>query len=490
MKSINILRGLALLLMSLNGIHAQKLKIDSLAKEDYISDLKLLKEVIEKQHPDPFRFITAKQWENHFEQRFEAITKKPTYLEFVKSMPKIKDCHLSMSAPDEFVTEYVKEKFSYFPISIISLEGRMFVNTKTAPIPFLSEIIAINGKTVVDIFEEITKHSQGEGNIKTGIEGIISDNFSNYYALYIDHYPESFEIKYRDASNSNKSTSLKALNFYEEKYKMGQRISPINVAESNESINYRFYKEKSTGKLTVNTFSISEEAAYQTFSEFFRRMNKEGYKNVIIDIRSNGGGSPQIAGILYSFIAKNNFINKFNFKAKSIKFAHPELLLNSDGSKYNETDLENTENFLYQRFDKKEEMYVGNQRLKEGTTEDFPADKDAFKGNVYVTTSGATYSAAVCFSKLIRDNNRGIIVGKETGGNANNTFAGYFLTYKLPKTRVTVTFSFTDLYFGENPPKVDSGIKPDKKLTVDERLGYLSQEKDPDITYILEKLIY
>ncbi|WP_166921339.1 S41 family peptidase [Flavobacterium poyangense] len=473
-----------------NFVNAQRLEIEKIKKEDYIADLKLIKEIIETQHPDPFRFVSKKQWDNNFNTSIKNLEKKYSYLDFLNNLPKINDGHLSVSAPEEFYTTYIKEKLLYFPIPLLLEGNRLFVNVKCAEIPYLSEVTAINGKITSDIIKQISSHFQGEGTIKTGIENLISDDFGSYYCFYMEPYANKFDVEFKDPSGQkSEKVTLKASNYYDFSYKNSQKSSPVNRAEINSTIDYQFYKEQFTGKLTINTFDLSEDIVYQNISVFFKRINKEGYKNVIIDIRNNGGGDPRMAAILYSFISKNNFENKFNYKAKSITLTHPEALVRNDGTRINEGEIRDYENFLYQRFNVSGTMFVGNERLNEGVIANFPADKDTFSGNVYIITSGKTYSAAVYFAKLVQDNKRGVIIGKETGGNANNTFAGYFLNYKLPNTKAILRFSFTDLYFGDNPPKVATGILPDIELTSDQRLDYFRQEKDPDVTYILEKLI-
>lgn len=467
--------------------NAQKLKIKDLVAKDYISDLILLKDIIEKEHPDPYRFFSKQDWEDHFEKSIKSLNKKPTYLNFLNCIPKIGDGHFSMTA-EEFYQSDVMGKFTYFPIPIIIIDNHIFVNTKDTTIPFLSEIIEINGKSVPDIIYEISKHVQGEGSIKSIVEDSISDNFWLYYSIYIESNANNFNIKYKDLS-LDKSINLRALNFYEVYYKNSYRVDPINRFEVASKIDSRFYKENLTGKLTVNTFDISEQEAYQKFKEFFTKINEDGYKNVIIDLRCNGGGDPQVAAILYSFIATNPFKNKFGYIAKSIKVFYPEFYIKDDGSRAGETEIENYENFINQRFDLVNGHYESNNRFNGSLTEGFPVDKLAFKGNVYVLTSGRTFSSAVYFSKLMRDNKRGIIIGKETGGNANSTFAGYFLNYKLPKTKAIIRFSFTDLYFEKASQKVDEGIIPDKILTINEKLSYLLKEEDPEVTYVQDKLI-
>ncbi|ULT46621.1 hypothetical protein KRR40_44495 [Niabella defluvii] len=106
-------------------------------------------------------------------------------------------------------------------------------------------------------------------------------------------------------------------------------------------------------------------------------------------MRSNGGGNPNISSLLYSFISLKPFHNIFNYRTRTIDIAYPEYAI-TNGRKMSDEDIQDQKNFLYQRYDRDDKtgFYIGNTRLREGQLENFPPDKDAFKGNVYVLTGG------------------------------------------------------------------------------------------------------
>ncbi len=132
-------------------------------------------------------------------------------------------------------------------------------------------------------------------------------------------------------------------------------------------------------------------------------MNKRGYKNVIIDIRNNGEVIPAISALLFSFLAPKAFQNVYNYRTKNIEIAFPGYAT-TQGRKMSDEDIRSNTQFLYQRFDLDSTtgFYVGNARLKEGQLENFPPDKDAFKGDIYVLTGGGTVSAATYFASLVQ----------------------------------------------------------------------------------------
>ncbi len=107
-------------------------------------------------------------------------------------------------------------------------------------------------------------------------------------------------------------------------------------------------------------------------------------------------------------------------------------------------DVKANKNFLYQRFDKdsSSSFYIGNARLKEGQLENFPPDKNAFHGKVYVLTGGGTVSAATYFASLVQKNKRGHYCWKRNSSGENVTTAAWFLTYLLPNTKSILTSSY------------------------------------------------
>ncbi len=61
--------------------------------------------------------------------------------------------------------------------------------------------------------------------------------------------------------------------------------------------------------LTVPTFVISENPDYRAFFEdAFRQMNAGGVKRLIIDIRGNGGGAPEVSVALIAHLADRPFV--------------------------------------------------------------------------------------------------------------------------------------------------------------------------------------
>ncbi len=468
---------------------SQTLIIDELTLDDYLTDLSLLNQLIKKQHPNPYKIISEKEQLKEKKHAIALLKKTPTYPNFLKCINRIGDGHLAYSLPEEFTSDMI-EKSSFFPFPVFVKDHKIFINIKSKLLPYGTEITKIQDITSHELVDRMNKHIHGDNNNMTKTASELTSSFPIYFSNLIERNPKTFKIEYLDLKTKKlKTKTLSSINYYE-LYRINKLcILPINKLEKESTIHPHYYKEQKTGVLTVNTFNLTENYAYDKFSKFFKRVNKEKYNNIAIDLRNNEGGDPNIAALLFSFITDSNFKNIFNYRTSNIKI-EKENLLNDHGNPVGEDEVRGFENFLYQRFNEtKDGLYIGNDRLKEGVLENFPADKDNFKGNVYLIVGGKTFSAAVYFTKLFKDHNRGKIIGEETGGNENSTFAGYFLTYKLPKTKLQVRIPITELFFDKNITS-KHGIIPDNKIPIQKYLEYSLLEKDPEIQFLFDTYLH
>ena len=467
---------------------SQDIKIEELTFDDYLFDLSILDSLIEKQHPNPYKFVSKDEQLIFRNQAIKNLKKSPTFSNFIKCTNRFGDGHLIYTPKDEF-KDYMIDKYTYFPFPVIIRDGRMFVNIKGHELKYQTEILSIQNKSVKDLLRIFNKHIHGDGYSITSTESNLSEFFPANYANFIESNVNKFKIEYLSyESNKTGNLTVDPVDYYEIYRRQLLAIQPTNRLEQEKAIVSRYYKSRKTGVITVNTFYFNESSAYKEMSAFFKKINSEKYKSVIIDLRINGGGNPNMAALLFSFIIDSNFKNSFNYKMKNIRITR-ENLLSDNGNPASDDEIEGFENFLYQRFNKNEKgRYIGNERLKEGVLENFPPDKDSFNGDVYLMVGGKTFSASVFFAKLFKDHKRGKIIGIETGGNENNTFAGYFLNYKLPKTKLTVRIPITELYFGEGKES-NHGIIPDITIPIKKYQEYLRKEQDPELQYIMDNYI-
>lgn len=466
---------------------AQETKPLPFTKEDLIADYRMAMDILKKQHPNPYKFIDSVSLERKIDsllQKAQAQTDAFTCQRY-SPIQLIRDVHTNLSFSEESSRD-IYAMLDFFPIPVVIEREKIFVNIREGNIPFGSEVIKINNMAVKDIIASLSSTTYSDGYINTGTDRA-APNFQTNFSL---RYPgsKSFDITYMaPGSTSPKKITVPSANPTQAFHAARLAVFPLNLLQRAYLIYRNYDDETKTGLLTVNTFNLQESMAYKEFAEFFKEVNRRGYKQVIIDIRSNSGGNPAISALLYSFMAKGTFRNVYNYRTQTIDITYPEHAMADNSRKMSDEDIQNTKNFLYQRFNKDSSgFYVGNERLKEGMVENFPSDKEVFNGKVYVLTGGGTVSAATYFASLVQKNKRGEVIGKETGSGENATTAAWFMRYMLPKTKSILTVPMSELYFFNSTTDNGRGIIPNREVAMSKFVEYLQAGKDPEMTYTLE----
>lgn len=484
----NLTFGITAILVSYCFItSAQEKTLPGLKQADLIADYRLAVDILKKQHPNPYKFIDSISLERKADSLIKKAAAQPGILSSRQFSPiqLIRDVHTNMSFSAENSRD-IYAMIDFFPFPVVIEREKIFINIKGTEIPFGSEVLRINNMPVKDIISALSASTYSDGHIQTGTDRASAD-FQLLFSLLAPNR-KTFEVAYlAPGSNSSRKATVPFAQPSQAFHANRQAVLPLNLLQRAYLVYRNYDDETQTGMLTVNTFGLHESMAYKEFSEFFREVNKRKYKQVIIDIRSNGGGNPGISALLYSFIAEASFKNVYNYRTKTINIAYPEYAVDDNGRRLSDEDIQNNKNFLYQRFDKdSSEFYVGNERLKDGLSENFPPDKDVFKGKVYVLTGGGTVSAATYFASLVQKNKRGMIIGKETGSGESATTAAWFLRYMLPGTKSILTVPMSELYFFNAATDNGRGIFPDREVPLEKFTGYLQAGQDPEMTYVLE----
>ncbi|MEC5145637.1 S41 family peptidase [Chitinophaga sp. 212800010-3] len=468
-------------------VSAQEKKLSNLTKEDFISDFKLAVDILKKQHPNPYKFIDAAVFEQKVDSLLKGMAQTKDIYACLQYSPVylIRDVHTSLRLSNDNSRE-LYSSIRFFPFPVVIERGKIFINIKGASIPFGAEVTSINNRPASEILNSLATSAYSDGYANTGMDRVYGD-FQVVFSLE-SPMQQSYQVSYvMPGSTETKKITLPAAGPTQAYHATRQAVYPYNLLQHAYYIYNDYFDDTQTGLLTVNTFAINEADAYKEFSEFFKEVNKRKYKQVIIDIRNNGGGNPAISALLYSFMTTGPFRNVYNYRTRTIDIAYPEYAVAENGRRLSDEDIQSQKNFFYQRFDKDTTgFFVGNARLRDGLLENFPPDKDVFHGKVFVLTGGGTVSAATYFASLVQKNKRGEIIGKETGSGAEATTAAWFTRYLLPKTKCVLTVPLSELYFFNATTDKGRGILPDEEVPMNKFIEYIQAGKDPEIAYTLD----
>lgn len=153
---------------------------------------------------------------------------------------------------------------------------------------------------------------------------------------------------------------------------------------------YRF--EADLGVLVIH--SCTPGAEYSgVLKDFFAAVAQRGVRRIVVDLRDNGGGDSTVANEFLRWLDVDRYRTQGSTRRYGpwLRTSEPEV--------------------------------AENARVAE-----------PYRGEVFVATSPVTFSSAVIFTYLLRDNNLATVVGEAPANNP--TSYGDVISYRLPHTRL------------------------------------------------------
>lgn len=462
-------------------------KVKDFTKENYLADFDFVIKTIKEQHPNPFRFITEKDFDKKVKELRNTLEQKPSLENFILCSPisLIQDAHGGIEMDNIIYEDFTKNK-TFFPLNTSVYDNRVFVNQYSLDIPMGAEIIKVNNVSAKELLDRIPNKVDG------GVQASSNKNFTSYASL-IFHDSKEFVIEYKELADQNlKKVTLKAVNFNDSEYQSEKSILPLSTIAFSKGI-FGYQLDDDTYILKITTFSVSESYAYYILNNLFQDIKDKNIKKLVVDIRDNGGGMLSNIPLFYSFISpEKTFKNLYKYATRVPKINMKENLLDGNGKLANTADIISQDNFMSQRFDYNEEdqFYYGNNRLDDSYIENYPQDKNAFTGKVVLLSNNNTVSAAAYFAHLFQLNKRGDIVGQETRSCGDFTTAAWFLTYKLPNTESVLSLPRSEIFFNAiaNKDRTCRGVLPNHSITADEFQKGLQKAQDAEMNLALELL--
>ena len=420
-----------------NGLNMlEKLRRPSTLKEEYSveelqEDFLQFRRHIEEIFPHPYEFTSEESFDRLFQAQYEKITEPMSLLEFYRLLAPLKGnigCgHTHLDYPEEYRREVQVQKF---PLVLTFLENKCFVLkdlNEDSTLPLFSEILTINGVGIGGIAGTLRSEISADGNNPFFKTSALENCFQYYYANHFG-VPKEFKIEYRsDEDGDIHEAVIPAI-----------PCSGINYSNREaKDLDVRVFPQKNTAVLTIDSFSYYEERNKIFFAfvdKAFSRIKEENIKNVILDLRGNGGGDPFCASYLWSYLEREPYPY----------FAEPY-------GKYAEL----------------------SKPIKQA--------ENHFTGDLFILIDGSNFSTTGHFCSKVKYHDRGTFIGTETGGTYTCNAAVRVFPLKNTKIGLKIaTGSFAAAV--EGFPK-DRGIIPE--YPVKSKLDDLKSGKDTVMDYAL-----
>ncbi|AIY13994.1 peptidase [Cellulophaga baltica NN016038] len=463
-------------------------------------DLAVFKEIRQKVNSGLYKYRTKEQIDSIYNWAENEIENLITYREFYNLIITLTDfegsSHNGTSIPDKKWQNLRKEKSGYFPLPIKWIDEKWVVNFKNDEIPLGAEIISVNDIPMSNLIPELGKYYTTDGINLTGKRLGIRSHFPRYFRLKYG-LQNDFKIVYsKHNSNKNEEIILKSVSYakYYSNFKKihSLPIDRIYYTTLKENQKYSFKQIDSlSGILKIHSFGMGNEASEEhiKYTKFldsvFTQINKSNLKNLIVDVRQNGGGDDPNDLITYSYLTQRKFQeNKkawINFeKIPLLKYYNigiPKFIRPLVVGKYNK---ELQEIFPLEKNGK----YYQDENSDDHKIR-LPNEK-AFNGKIYLLISPAVGSAGSLFASMVAGNKNTTVIGEETTGGYYGHNGHTPLEYKLPKSKIVTQFSIVNLE-QDVPEKANQfynrGIIPD--IEINQTYDDFLSNKDTQLNYIL-----
>lgn len=275
--------------------------------------------------------------------------------------------------------------------------------------PCGAKVLKINGKATDQIIDELMQYVSGE------TEHFRLSRLDDLRPLlHVSMPADSYEIEYvAPGSTETRSYTFPALTPPEY---MSRVPAPKNDNNSGEPYTFRIDESEQVGIMDFRSFENQDKM--KTFADsMFTTLRKRGIRDLIIDIRENGGGASTVGDILLQYFTPKPFIQ---MEKVLIRITPTTRRLMWDG------DMTPG---IYYHVTPEDKFHKPLSR-----------EEGFYDGKVWLLTSNKTFSSAGSFAWAAQVFGASTLVGETTGGM--NVAYGDVLGYNLPVSGITCGISY------------------------------------------------
>lgn len=437
------------------------------SRQQLQQDYSLLRNILEKKHPALYWYTPKDSMNYYFDSLYNNIADSMTELQFgwqvlAPLTQKIHCGHTSFGMSLHW-NKYIKDKtIPSFPLHLKVWGDTMVVvnnlNRKDSIIKNGTLLTSINGIRNHEMVQQLFQYLPLDGYADNVNYIRISSNFPYYHRNVFGIY-KNYRVGYIDSLGAEKTTLLPFFNPVPDTTLKKNKPWPVikipkKIIKKARIKSYRAIiidSSINTATITLNTFSNGGGRHLRSFiKQAFKKIKQQQVKNVILDLRSNGGGDVDISVLLTKYLRNKPFKVADTAAAIAKSF--------SPYSKYIKQGFINNIGLLFVTKKQKDGAYHFGYWERHWF---YPKKNNHFDGKIFVLTNGLTFSASTIFCNAVKDQSNVTLVGEETGGGWYGNSGLLIPDITLPKTKLRVRLPFFKIVQFNHVPKNGRGVTPD-----------------------------
>ena len=451
-------------------------------------DYTLFRNLLQQEHPSLYWYITKDSLDRYFEEGYRRIGDSMTEPQFKTLLSyvvsKINCGHTTVRSSRQFMRYADTGRMKYFPLSIKFWKDSAVVydnlNRFDTVLTRGTILTSINSRPVSYYRDSLFKFISADGHALTHKYQTLSNagGFATWYKNVFGLADET-RIGYLTAAGREDSLLLPSFVirrgdsthepalFPRLSRKERRRLDLYNTR------NLQIDTALSTAYCTLNTF-VRGDNITGFIRSMFKTLGKYHIQNLVLDVRSNGGGNVGVSNLLTRYITDHRF-----------KLADSLYAINkrSPYGRYIQHHIWNSLSLnliTHRRPDGKYHFGYFEHHFFS------PKKRHHYNGQVYVITGGNTFSATTLFADVIKGQKNVLLVGEETGGGAYGNTAWMIPDVTLPHTKLRFRLPVFHMVINKNFEK-GRGVMPD--VFVSPTLQSIRNGEDPKLEKVRELIL-
>ncbi len=434
------------------------------APQQLQTDYDFFKNILEQTHPGLYWYTPKDSMDLFFKRGKAMLQDSLTEPQFRKALSyvisKLGCGHTTVRPSKGFIRSGDTLRNRQFPLFLKIWKDTAFVTFNLARRDSILKrgvvLTAIDGRPMAQIVDSLFQFLSTDGYNNTHKYQTLN-NGGTFGALYLNvfGYRSKFEVSFIDSVGKEHTTTAPI--YIRDTAGMrnaGTRPQlpklPRRERKRRELLSARnlyFDTTLNTAFMELNTFQKSGKLR-RFFKTSFKSLERRGTKNLVIDLRTNGGGIVTNSNLLTKYIA-----------AQPFKIAD-SLYTRTKWNKYSKYQQHRFFNWLFAVFMTRKKK-DGNYHFGYYERKQFaPKKRHHYNGAVYVLSGGNTFSASTLFIKAVKAQSNVTVVGEETGGGAYGNNAWLIPDVTLPHTKVRFRLPLYRLVIDKGEQK-GFGVQPE-----------------------------